>query len=277
MSTKIYDGAYVKMTNFRELMRFCDNVQEILKNEAQNQYSIVFEKAMTFLAIYIKTGIKIDFGGIDFSEFSGDVAGAKNFIRRGLLETIRKNSEAKTFLEYNGDVDFDFSLSFFPGARKTLLIPITRNSLFTGIFANMNEVFEYGYWDNSDRPDNVTNREWRKRKKDWDSVLPGAGILSECGMIKKIIVSDVIAWNMSQKSIAERLKLIDINEMRKDIFKAVAIESLFREALEKAFPTGDFQLLDTLEVMNNVKSNSTAIKDKVNEIYFDVDQFYGRK
>jgi hypothetical protein len=30
---------------------------------------------------------------------------------------------------------------------------------------------DYAYWDNTDKPDDVDNREWRKRKRDWDEAV----------------------------------------------------------------------------------------------------------
>ena len=32
-------------------------------------------------------------------------------------------------------------------------------------------VEEYGYWNNTDKPDEIPQREWTRRKKAWDSVL----------------------------------------------------------------------------------------------------------
>lgn len=40
-------------------------------------------------------------------------------------------------------------------------------------FEAMPEVEAYGYWNNTDRPDEVTEAEWDERRAFWDRVLPG--------------------------------------------------------------------------------------------------------
>lgn len=43
---------------------------------------------------------------------------------------------------------------------------------------------EFGYWDNTDKPDEVSEAQWKNRKKIWDDLLlrKGSGIPAERGM-----------------------------------------------------------------------------------------------
>ncbi len=51
----------------------------------------------------------------------------------------------------------------------------------------------YGYWNNTDRPDDVTARQWTKRRKDWDIVFPptSIGIPSEHGIVINNLIDDL--------------------------------------------------------------------------------------
>jgi hypothetical protein len=46
-------------------------------------------------------------------------------------------------------------------------------SLLVEAFWGLPEVEEYGYWNNTDQPDGVTDAEWDERRSFWDRVLPG--------------------------------------------------------------------------------------------------------
>jgi len=39
-------------------------------------------------------------------------------------------------------------------------------------------VSEYGYWNNTDRPDHLTDEEWEDRAETWDAMLPGSPAMS---------------------------------------------------------------------------------------------------
>jgi len=41
------------------------------------------------------------------------------------------------------------------------------------------EVEDYRYWNNSNKPKKISDKEWDKRRRDWDKVRPGIGILSK--------------------------------------------------------------------------------------------------
>lgn len=72
----------------------------------------------------------------------------------------------------NYPYDLDFSVSIIPLRGKVLGIPYYRLEGHKKLWESLNWVKEYGYWNNSDRPDNLTAADWRKRKSDWDKALP---------------------------------------------------------------------------------------------------------
>ncbi len=55
-------------------------------------------------------------------------------------------------------------------------IVYAENKTLLDAFQTMNEVEEYGYWNNTDSyPDGVTRADWLLRKAAWDRMLPGMG------------------------------------------------------------------------------------------------------
>jgi hypothetical protein len=79
----------------------------------------------------------------------------------------------------------DFALTFFPVPFKNYTIGIvyTDESDWRDAWYAQDEVEHYGWWDGSDRPDDVSLKTWTRRKHDWNDVLkPEPGIPMECGL-----------------------------------------------------------------------------------------------
>lgn len=78
--------------------------------------------------------------------------------------------------------DFGAEVVWFPDTIHTqLLIPFFHQRAYDAILDAMPGVSEYAYWNNSDKPEHVTDEEWDDRASVWNAVLPGAGVPSECG------------------------------------------------------------------------------------------------
>jgi len=81
------------------------------------------------------------------------------------------------------DPEFDFSceIVFIPVKSQVLGIPYTEQEEHIKIIESMPGYEEYGYWNNTDRPDNLSEARWDKRRDDWDLALPGLGISNLSG------------------------------------------------------------------------------------------------
>lgn len=67
--------------------------------------------------------------------------------------------------------DFDFELALFPRTRDCLAIPYTDSREMQSWFGELPFVQEYGYWNNTDKPDSVSQRDWGTRKRAWDKAF----------------------------------------------------------------------------------------------------------
>ena len=71
-------------------------------------------------------------------------------------------------------VDIDFSLNIWLYRDSAYIIPIGEYKNFE--VPDFSE--EYGYWNNTDRPEEVTEKQWEERCDTWDKINLGQGV---CG------------------------------------------------------------------------------------------------
>jgi len=69
----------------------------------------------------------------------------------------------------NFQLDFTATISFFPYKKCILCVPMC-HSIYIEEFNKLPNIKEYGYWNNTDKPDDISNKEWRDRKLAWETV-----------------------------------------------------------------------------------------------------------
>lgn len=73
-------------------------------------------------------------------------------------------------------LDFECSCSLFPISKnRTLILLYCDNREMTDIWDGLDFIHDYHYQDQSDKPDEISNRKWNKRMNDWNQVLGGDG------------------------------------------------------------------------------------------------------
>lgn len=69
-------------------------------------------------------------------------------------------------------VDTQFDITLFPaGAFNILGMAFTHHEAWFNEWLKQDFVSEYGYWDTADKLDCVTNKEWERRKMDWEYAI----------------------------------------------------------------------------------------------------------
>lgn len=66
-----------------------------------------------------------------------------------------------------------------PRTGRILGYPLADHNDLRDAVLGLPGVEEYGYWNNTDRPEGVTSRQWRARERAWRRVLPGASTFDE--------------------------------------------------------------------------------------------------
>lgn len=114
---------------------------------------------------------------IDAAALKGEVADAPIFAAwQELLDGVR---EIRVSQRRRPDIDFEFELWLFPLGRRTLMLVHTEQSRMREWVDALPFVRDHSYWDNTDRDENVDARTWASRRRDWEKVLPGAGVPSD--------------------------------------------------------------------------------------------------
>jgi hypothetical protein len=89
-------------------------------------------------------------------------------------------------------VDFDFEVTLFPFDDAILGISFTEQSDFHALWLAQSDVEEYGYWNNTDKPETVSESEWESRADAWDVVLPGYATPAQSGLALTLCVGGAL-------------------------------------------------------------------------------------
>lgn len=84
-----------------------------------------------------------------------------------------RRRRVKTTGERDPFIDTEFSVSIIPAGRQTLGIVYTEQTPWFNAFVAHPGVEEYGYWDNTDGPDEVSEQEWEGRRRAWEVLKDG--------------------------------------------------------------------------------------------------------
>lgn len=114
---------------------------------------------------------------VDKAALAGETAASPLF--NAWQELVDKIRDIRATRHRSPGEDFQFDLWLFPLGRRTLVIPHTEQEAFTGWLDRLPFVEKYEYYDNTDRPDEVDARTWRRRRSDWEKVLPWGGSASD--------------------------------------------------------------------------------------------------
>jgi hypothetical protein len=101
--------------------------------------------------------------------FDYPVVGQAARVSEWLYENIKKTSQR------NPSYDFQFSACFFPMKDKVLALVYHEQKLLKIAWERMKGVRDYSYWDHSDKPDEVTSKEWNARIRNWDKAIESGG------------------------------------------------------------------------------------------------------
>lgn len=147
MSTKIYDGMKTNVGTLPELF----TCAQTLRRELYDAYRQVFGAEWARL---VERGEETHGGGSVF----------------GVLQKAQQR--AATFKDVH---DFSVSGVFLhaPSHNVTLFLLFAGQEEYWRVVRESPFLESYGYWDNTDREDGVTEEEWAERKAVWSEALAG--------------------------------------------------------------------------------------------------------
>jgi hypothetical protein len=157
MSVKIYHGFKFHSGSLQELQAFLMKWRGILKPLHHAELAAVHARIATdtFDQFFINPMAKA----------------GKTPLMEAIHSVMDRQREIKKTGYRDCEVDFDFEVSILPHGRNIYGIIYTERSKWRDLFMDQPEISDFSYWDNSDKPDEITAREWRHRYKVWDAIL----------------------------------------------------------------------------------------------------------
>tara|TARA_B100000614_G_scaffold258752_1_gene281847 strand:+ start:101457 stop:102284 length:828 start_codon:yes stop_codon:yes gene_type:complete len=162
MSTKIYEGLRVATPEGQGMLRFRKEVFDTAEPLLRKGYDrMVAMKCVDILDRFMVRGEIPE--GLDSEKSDSSVA---EVVTKFLLDNAKEMS--RELRARDPEHDFTFSLSVYPFDDYTLLFPICEQQDVIEAIGKIQGVEEYGYWNNTDQPDDVTDEEWEERGKIWE-------------------------------------------------------------------------------------------------------------
>lgn len=87
------------------------------------------------------------------------------------LKLMERQKKIKVQQTRDPGVDFSFDVSLMPFENDVYAIVYTDQSDWLNLWSQQTFVESFSYWDNSDKPDDINEKEWEQRSKIWDSIF----------------------------------------------------------------------------------------------------------
>ncbi len=165
MSTKIYNG-------FRFTQTRLDEIMDLINSWRADMISAAESLSGQVLAIEMTNHIdRLDyFGQLEGEESEATIERPFMVARSSLMDRIL---EVKKTGRRNPIVDFDISVSIFPHNGRFYGMLFTEQRAWEKAWMSQDCIESYGYWNNSDPEDGVSDEDWEVRGKVWESILGG--------------------------------------------------------------------------------------------------------
>jgi len=162
MSTKICNGLRVVTPEGKEMLRFRKEVFDTAEPLLREGYDRMV--AMKSVDIFDRFMVK----GEMPEDFKNDESGLSVMEIMSKFLRNKATEMSKEWRVRDPEHDFTFSLSVYPFDDFTLLFPICEQKNVIEAVEALQGVEEYGYWNNTDQPDEITDEEWKERGKLWE-------------------------------------------------------------------------------------------------------------
>lgn len=186
MSTKIYNGKKMPIMTMKEFNRFITSLRK-KSNKVAREYitTTILNKCIYLIDKYYL----IKHEQCDFKEFDQlvrttfwfekdeevDYTGKTQNIRSLLfIKMVRLPEQLESSVTRNVAFDLYFKISFFILKDKILLLPMyEQRKIYDSVLKSYKKIENYEYFDNTDRPDEISKKLWTKRRKDWEALTEG--------------------------------------------------------------------------------------------------------
>lgn len=219
MSIKIYNGYKIDnpaLTTLSGLMQFLKTVQTEALDLAKTNQVTMFAHILTN---------KIDNGATN----EPYITFLKEYLEK--INEIEEKNIRDPFL------DFSYKVTFFPHEDSVFALLFTEKKIFVDHWNSFPFIKEYVYFNNTDKPKEISIEEWQKREEDWSTVLEfnsttKVSTPATLGLSHDIISNDILGL----PTIEEILKHIPSDDDRaKNLAIGILIKEMIGEDTEKVY------------------------------------------
>lgn len=257
MSIKLYQGRKLKVESMDAAYHWCQGVGERMHDIAE--------------AGLIKQAVIDAINFLDYKDFKGESVGDTSPYSRARLEIegrIRKIEKSKG---RDPAVDYTAEIVILKGLNEYLLIPYIESPELMAVIDGQPEVEFFGYWDNVDPEEGVSDEEWAYRYRTWEHTrIFNAGFTpSRCGFtispVDYFQSVGMLPWDIrgnyeAEKFLGEYLR----SDNRYECSGLSYYWDIYPETEYKQDPE-DFNMSEYIRVMREVKG-LTHYKEFMNDL-----------
>lgn len=293
MSTKIYNGYKIKAKDLDEAMEIMSAAKSKIEN-LYDKYLIEDEvkKAITVLVSQLKHNndllsglgleektvneIKEKYAQIIEENKSRSVEDVESIDLEGSVFRVAQNmcmqESEKIYRSKNNE--FDIRVILYPPKFEiegdthylfTLYAPRDLEEIF---FEGIENVSEYGYWNNTDQLDTISDEDWEARGKNWDKAMPMSKPILDGMQAQFTDAVNAIYLISDSKKVAIRKELCK-EEKIKNFYKHLLECEQFKLMYDILFNSSSKEDEDRIGTHINIKDkiNNRKFNDKEAEIF----------
>lgn len=173
MSTKIYNGYRIK--NVKSLKDVHDNIINDFRKKSK-EYCLNLLKER--IAKDFVTDFDMSYLGNKIDKYYGFLGTERSTVEKDILyflicgNVVGRFNHIEKSMHRDPIYDFGISLTLFPYNHSIYYIMLfTEQQYLLDLFKSYKDVEYYGYWDNTDGPDELSYQAWEARGSRWDKVL----------------------------------------------------------------------------------------------------------
>lgn len=157
MSTKVYNGFKFRDPDLFAVHRDLNELKEFIR-----------AAALVETADHIRQAAISELD----NSISKDTTIEPRLIGRMTMKMFSRQQEVKKTQRRDPEVDMEFEIVILPDLEQRALYGIfyTERRTWGDHVRSLPWYIDYSYWNNTDRPDDVTDAEWEERSETWDRV-----------------------------------------------------------------------------------------------------------
>lgn len=193
---------------------------------------------------------------IDISAIDGSAV--KNPYSQAYQEWEAMREEMKKGGITNVMVDTSFRVSLMPHRGSVYGVVHTADSKWANIVLSNEWAEPFDYWDNTDRDDAVSAREWRFRKKTWDAILHKDSRPSQCGVTFEVLPNH---YRIRPKVLLDHVPSLEerANQLALDRLIETKLNTSFDNTQTRVVWSEYFQTLDWIKTDEGRKAKQEMV------------------